>query len=36
MKTSKFLATALLALAALGAGAEPLPEVVMHKDPNCG
>ncbi|PKO72069.1 MAG: metal-binding protein [Betaproteobacteria bacterium HGW-Betaproteobacteria-14] len=36
MKTSKFLATALLTLAALGAGAEPLPEVVMHKDPNCG
>ncbi|MBZ0131508.1 MAG: DUF411 domain-containing protein [Rhodocyclaceae bacterium] len=36
MKTSKFLATVLLALAALGAGAEPLPEVVMHKDPNCG
>lgn len=36
MKTSKFLATVLLTLAALGAGAEPLPEVVMHKDPNCG
>jgi hypothetical protein len=36
MKTSKFLATALLALAAMGVGAEPLPEVVMHKDPNCG
>ncbi|MBK6631193.1 MAG: DUF411 domain-containing protein [Betaproteobacteria bacterium] len=36
MKTSKFLATALLALSAIGASAEPLPEVVMHKDPNCG
>ncbi len=36
MKTSKFLATALLALATLGVGAQPLPEVVMHKDPNCG
>jgi len=23
-------------MAALGASAEPLPEVVMHKDPNCG
>lgn len=23
-------------LAAFGTGAEPLPEVVMHKDPNCG
>jgi hypothetical protein len=36
MKTSKFLATALLALSTICASAEPLPEVVMHKDPNCG
>mgnify|MGYP005855874949 FL=1 len=36
MKISKFLAAALLALSAIGASAEPLPEVVMHKDPNCG
>lgn len=36
MKTSKFLAFALLVLAAAGVAAEPLPEVVMHKDPNCG
>lgn len=36
MKISTLLATALLALSAMGASAEPLPEVVMHKDPNCG
>ena len=36
MKPVGFLFAAWLALAAAGAGAEPLPEVVMHKDPNCG
>lgn len=36
MKMLKFLLAALLALTALAAGAEPLPEVVMYKDPNCG
>ena len=36
MKTSGFTFAILLALAAYGVGAEPLPEVVMHKDPNCG
>ena len=35
MKPGKWLIAALL-LAPLAAGAEPLPEVVMHKDPNCG
>jgi len=35
MKPGKWLITALL-LAPMAAGAEPLPEVVMHKDPNCG
>ncbi len=36
LKRNRLLVAALLALAAAGAGAEPLPEVVMHKDPNCG
>lgn len=36
MKPSKFLSAALIMLATAGASAEPLPEVVMHKDPNCG
>jgi hypothetical protein len=35
MKPGKWLIAALL-LASMAAGAEPLPEVVMHKDPNCG
>lgn len=35
MKPGKWLIAVLL-LAPLAAGAEPLPEVVMHKDPNCG
>jgi hypothetical protein len=35
MKPGKWPVTALL-LASMAAGAEPLPEVVMHKDPNCG
>ena len=35
MKPGKWLMTALL-LAPMAVGAEPLPEVVMHKDPNCG
>lgn len=32
----RFLFTCGLALAAATAGAQTLPEVVMHKDPNCG
>lgn len=36
MKPSKFLSVALIMMATAGASAEPLPEVVMHKDPNCG
>ena len=36
LKRNRLLVAALLVLAAAGAGAEPLPEVVMHKDPNCG
>ena len=36
LRRNRLLVAALLALAAAGAGAEPLPEVVMHKDPNCG
>lgn len=36
MNFGKLLAAAWLALAAATAGAGPLPEVVMHKDPNCG
>lgn len=32
----RLLFAAILALAAAAAGAESLPEVVMHKDPNCG
>ena len=36
LKRNRLLVAALLALAAAGAGAESLPEVVMHKDPNCG
>jgi hypothetical protein len=36
MKTLRFLLAVLLALTALAAGADPLPEVVMYKDPNCG
>lgn len=35
MKPGKWLITALL-LASMAASAELLPEVVMHKDPNCG
>lgn len=31
-----FAATALALAAAGSAGAQPLPEVLMHKDPNCG
>lgn len=36
MKASKFLLTALFMLATAVASAGQLPEVVMHKDPNCG
>ncbi len=36
LKRNRLLVTALLVLATAGASAEPLPEVVMHKDPNCG
>ena len=36
LKRNRLLVAALLALAAAGAGAEPLYDVVMHKDPNCG
>lgn len=36
MNFGKLLAASWLALAAATAGAAPLPEVVMHKDPNCG
>lgn len=36
MKRSKLLFAALLALTVASASAGPLPEVVMHKDPNCG
>jgi hypothetical protein len=36
MNPVRFLFAAGLALAAAAASAEPLPEVVMHKDPNCG
>lgn len=36
MKPGKWLIAALMLLAPMAAGAEPLPEVLMHKDPNCG
>ena len=36
MKRRKLLFAALLALTVTSASAGPLPEVVMHKDPNCG
>ncbi len=36
LKRNRLLIAALLALAAVGTGAEPLSEVVIHKDPNCG
>jgi hypothetical protein len=36
MNPVRFLFAVGLALAAAAASAEPLPEVVMHKDPNCG
>jgi len=36
MKKTGFLLAVVLALSANLAGAEALPEVVMHKDPNCG
>lgn len=36
MQPFKLLFAALLALAVQGAGAQPLPEVVMYKNPNCG
>ena len=36
MKRSKLLFAALSASIAFGVRAGPLPEVVMHKDPNCG
>lgn len=36
MKPAGFLLAAGLALAAAAVSAQPLPEVVMHKDPNCG
>lgn len=36
MKPMQLLFSAALLLAAAAAGAESLPEVVMHKDPNCG
>jgi hypothetical protein len=36
MKPLKFLLGVFLGLQAFGASAEPLPEVVMYKDPNCG
>ncbi len=36
MKRSKLLLAALSAWIAFGVRAGPLPEVVMHKDPNCG
>jgi len=36
MKRSKLLLAALSALIAFGVQAGPLPEVVMHKDPDCG
>lgn len=32
----KSIIVAAAALSAFGAGAESLPQVVMHKDPNCG
>lgn len=34
--STRHLIAVLLALAAATASAQPLPEVVMHKDPNCG
>lgn len=36
MKKTGFLPALWLALFATASGAEALPEVVMHKDPNCG
>lgn len=36
MKPMQLLIAAVLLLAAAAASAESLPEVVMHKDPNCG
>lgn len=36
MKPLRHLFCTALLLAAAAAGAESLPEVVMHKDPNCG
>lgn len=36
MKKTGFLLALWLALFATASGAEALPEVVMHKDPNCG
>jgi hypothetical protein len=36
MKRLGILLTVFLGSAAPGAAADPLPEVVMHKDPNCG
>lgn len=36
MTTFRSVLVIAAALASFGAGAEALPEVVMHKDPNCG